>query len=137
MIILPEPPADPPNGFITLELALKRDQTVWFIAAQPTDLVLTPVQRQRTSTGAWKYVNQPARPSQRLRIISMSASQKPTLTDNGIEREIDLTLLGPWDAQIDIGDWWRDGEGLFYEVLEMVPHNGYETRALVVKKGHG
>jgi hypothetical protein len=67
----------------------------------------------------------------------MSASQKPTITDDGIEREIDLTLLGPWDAQLDIGDWWRDGEGLKYEIIEMVPYNGYEVRALVVKSGHG
>lgn len=137
MIILPDPPEEMPPGYINLELAAKRDQTEWFIAANPTWLTLIPTKRTRTSSGAVTYVDQPPRPPQKLRIISMSASQKPTLTDNGIEREIDLTLLGPWNAQIDIGDWWRDGEGLFYEVLEMVPSNGYEVRALVVKKGHG
>ena len=136
-IILPNPPEPMPDGFINLELAVKRDQTEWFIAANPITLTLTPTRRERTSSGAFTLVNLPNRSPQRLRLISMSASQKPTLTDNGIEREIDLTLLGPWDAQIDIGDWWRDGEGLFYEVLEMVPFNGYEVRALVVKKGHG
>jgi hypothetical protein len=137
MIILPDPPPDMPPGYINLELAAKRDQTVWFIAAHPAWLTLTPVKKERSSSGGTHYVNLPPRPPQKLRLISMSASQKPTITDNGIEREIDLTLLGPWDAQIDIGDWWRDGEGLYYEVLEMVPFNGYEVRALVVKKGHG
>jgi hypothetical protein len=137
MIILPEPPAELPPGFITLEMALKRDQTAWFIAANPVTLTLTPIRKDRTSSGASVIVDLPPRAPQKLRLISMSASQKPTITEDGVEREIDLTLLGPWDAQIDIGDWWRDGEGLLYEVIEMVPHNGYETRALVVKKGHG
>jgi hypothetical protein len=138
MIILPTPPEENlPDGYINLELAVKRDQTEWFIAANPIWLTLTPTKKQKTGTGGYTEVNLPNRPVQKLRLISMSASQKPKITDNGIEREIDLTLLGPWNAQIDIGDWWRDGEGLFYEVLEMVPFNGYEIRALVVKKGHG
>lgn len=137
-IILPPPPeTNLPDGYITTEQAVQRDLTEWFINANPVWLTLTPISRQRTSTGGYKDVNLPARPTQKLRLISMSASQKPTITDNGVEREIDLTLLGPWNAQIDIGDWWRDGEGLYYEVIEMVPSNGYEVRALVVKKGHG
>lgn len=136
-IILPKPPDPPPLGYITLELQMLRDQTEWFIAARPIDLTLTPVKSQRTSTGGTTRTNLPARPAQRLRLISMSDSQKPTITEDGVEREIDLTLLGPWDAQIDIYDWWRDGEGLLYEVVEMVPYNGYEVRALVVKSGHG
>jgi hypothetical protein len=82
-------------------------------------------------------VDLPERPVQRMRLISMSASQKPKITEDGIEREIDLTLLGSWDCQLDIGDHWTDGEGLSYEVIEMVPYNGYEVRALVVKAGHG
>lgn len=136
-IILPKPPDPPPSGYITLEHQMLRDQTEWFIAARPIDLTLTPVRRERTNTGGTRAINLAPRPVQRLRLISMSDSQKPTITDDGIEREIDLTLLGPWDAQIDVGDWWRDGEGLHYEVVEMVPYNGYEVRALVVKSGHG
>lgn len=136
-IILPSPPDQPPTGYISLELALLRDQTEYFIAAHPIELIVTPVRRQKTSSGGVAQMNMPARPVQRLRLISMSASQKPTITDDGIEREIDLTLLGPWNAQLDVGDWWRDAEGLLYEIVEMVPYNGYEVRALVVKSGHG
>lgn len=132
------PPPDPmPPGFITVELALLREQTIWFIAANSIDLVLIPVVIQRTASGGYNVINQSPRPPQRMRLISMSADQRPTITEDGVEREIDLTLLGRWDAQIDIGDWWRDGEGLLYEVIEMVPYNGYEVRALVTKKGHG
>lgn len=135
-IILPRPPEPLPDGFISLELALLRDQTSYFIAANPSDLILNPVRTEKTQSGSMRKIALVPRPVQRLRLISMSASQKPTLTDDGIEREIDLTLLGTWDAQIDIGDWWRDAEGLLYEVIEMVPFNGYEVRALVVKSGH-
>lgn len=136
-IILPSPPDPQPTENIALELQLLRDQTEWFIAANPIDLIVYPVKRQKVAGGGVASVPLPARPRQRLRLISMSYSQKPTITDNGIEREIDLTLLGPWDAQLDVGDNWRDGEGLHYEIVEMVPYNGYEVRALVVKNGHG
>lgn len=136
-LILPNPPAPAPQDSLSLELQIARDQTEWFIAARPMSLILTPTQRVKTGGGGMARVNQANRALQKLRLISMSASQKPTITEDGVEREIDLTLLGPWDAQIDVGDWWRDGEGLYYEVVEMVPFNGYEVRALVVKSGHG
>lgn len=136
-IILPSPPDPLPSGFISLELALLRDQTSYFIAANPIDLIVTPVRRQKTAAGGVAVLNLPVRPRQRMRLIAMSASQKPTITDDGIEREIDLTLLGTWDAQLDVGDWWRDAESLLHEIIELVPYNGYEVRALVVKSGHG
>lgn len=136
-IILPNPPEPMPSGYINLEMQLLRDQTEWFIAARPIDLVLIPVQMQRLANGGYAEVNLSPRPPQRMRLISMSADQRPTITEDGIEREIDLTLLGRWDAEIDLGDWWRDGEGLYYRVMELVPYNGYEVRALITKKGHG
>lgn len=136
-IILPKPPEPTPDGYISLELAVLRDQTTYFIAANPMTLLLTPTRDDRTSQGGVRKVNLPTRPPQKVRLISQGDSQRPTITEDGIEREIDLVLLGEWDAQIDIGDWWRDGEGLLYEVIEMVPYNGYEVRALVVKSGHG
>jgi hypothetical protein len=136
-IILPPPPSPVPDGFIGQELAVNRDLTEWFIAANPIWLRVTPVKKQKTGAGGTALVNLPERPPQRMRLISMNASQKPKITDDGIEREIDLTLLGPWDCQLDVGDWWVDGEGLRYEIVEMVPFNGYEVRALVVKSGHG
>jgi hypothetical protein len=136
-IILPPPPEISPEVDVSLELKVLRDQTEWFIAWNSIDLILTPVKRMKTTSGGTAQVNMSPRPLQKLRLISMFYTQKPTITDDGIEREIDLTLLGPWDAQIDVGDWWRDGEGLIYDVVELVPYNGYEVRALVVKRGHG
>lgn len=136
-IILPRPPTSEPQGQIPLEMQLLRDQTEWFIQANPFDLILIPINRVKQPGGGVAKVNQPPRAVQRLRLISMSYSQKPVITDDGIEREIDLTLLGAWDSEIDIGDHWRDGEDLWYEVVEMVPYNGYEVRALIVKNGHG
>lgn len=136
-IILPPPPGVVPDGFVSMELAVNRDLTTWFIAANSIWLRVTPVRKQRTGSGGTALVNLPERVPQKMRLISMSASQKPKITDDGIEREIDLTLLGEWDCQLDVGDWWVDGEGLKYEIVEMVPYNGYEVRALVVKSGHG
>lgn len=136
-IVLPPPPGPVPDGFVSMELAVNRDLTTWFIAANPIWLRVTPVRQEKKAGGGVALVNLPERPVQKMRLISMSASQKPKITDDGVEREIDLTLLGEWDCQLDVGDWWRDGEGLHYEIVEMVPFNGYEVRALVVKSGHG
>jgi hypothetical protein len=136
-IILPRPPSPDPNDEqISLELQILRDQTEWFINANPSRLILTPTNKTKDGQGGFTRINLSPRPLQTLRVIAMSDSQKPTLTDDGVEREIDLTLLGPWDAQIDIGDWWRDGENLYYSVIELIPYNGYEVRALVIKQGH-
>lgn len=136
-IILPPPPGAAPGGDIGIELGVQRELTTWFIAANPIWLRVTPVKKQRTTSGGQALVDLPERPVQKMRLISMSASQKPKITEDGVEREIDLTLLGEWDCQLDVGDHWRDGEGLAYEIVEMVPYNGYEVRALVVKSGHG
>jgi hypothetical protein len=136
-IILPPPPPPVPDNLISQELAVQRDLTEWFIAANPIWLRVTPVNKVRKPGGGTALVNLPDREPQRMRLISMSASQKPKITEDGIEREIDLTLLGSWDCQLDVGDHWTDGEGLSYEIVEMVPYNKYEVRALVVKSGHG
>lgn len=137
-VILPRPPSpDPNDGGVSLELQMQRDLTEWMIEPRKMWLILTPVRKMSDGAGGYLTAPLPSRPPQEFRLIAMSDSQKPTVTDDGVEREIDLTLLGKWDAQVDIGDTWRDGEGLNYQVVEMVPYNGYEVRALVVKSGHG
>lgn len=135
--VLPRPPGPEPSGDISLELQIQRDLTEWFIAANQSEIALTPVRKIADGAGGYHEQNMQARPPQEFRIIAMSYSQKPTITEDGVEREIDLTLLGKWDAQVQINDWWRDAENQLFKVIELVPYNGYEVRALVVKHGHG
>lgn len=44
------------------------------------------------------------------------------------------TLIGAWDAQIEIGDTWTDGDTK-YRVVSLLQNNGYETRAAVEATG--
>lgn len=124
-------------GPTTEEMTLQRDLTQWFIDADPSDVILIPQSRVRTSSGGSQYVDQAARAVQKMRMIRMSHTQKPVITEDGKERQIDFTLLGTWDSVMAVNDYWRDAEGLKYEIVELVPYNGYERKGLVVKHGHG
>lgn len=136
-IIVPEPPRSDPQVDIAIELEYQRNLTTWFIEFEPLDVVLIPRLRTRTASGGSTYADLPPRRVQRMRLIRMSSAQKPLVTQDGRERIIDFTLMGQWDAEMAVGDHWRDLEGLLYEVVELVPSNGYERKALVVKHGHG
>lgn len=136
-IVVPDPPRSDPEIDLSAELKYQRRLTEWFIEFEPTDIALIPVQRVRTPSGGSRYEDLPPRRVQRFRVIRMSHTQRPLITEDGKERQIDLTLLGQWDAEMQVGDYWRDGEGLKYEIVELVPFNSYERKALVVKHGHG
>lgn len=122
------------DGLSFGELTVQRRLTKIFIACDPTDLALTPRTRVRTPTGGWSYVDGPARPTQRFKLIRMSANQKPTTTVDGQVRIIDFTLLGLWDAQVGLYDYWRDDASHVYEVVEIVPEIGYQTKALIERR---
>lgn len=136
-IVIPDPPRTDPEIDISLELQVQRNNTTWFIEFDPSDLILIPHTRARTASGGSKYQAGTPRVEQRLRVLPRSDFQKPLFVDSGKERQIDLTLLGEWNAVMAVGDQWTDDEGQKCEIVEMVPFNGYEQKGLVVKHGHG
>jgi hypothetical protein len=137
-IVFPDPPIpDPPDVDVTFEMQVQRENTDWFIAFDARDIVLVPHTRVRTASGGSKFEAGSPRVVQRFRIILRTDFTKPTPTEDGKERVFDLTLLGSWNAEMDIGDRWTDSEGQKFEIVEFVPFNGYERKALVVKHGHG
>lgn len=120
------------------ELRAKRKQTSSFIAAGPLSVTLTPSKRTKTPTGYTSVAGTP-RPAQRMRLIDQST----TLVGNtpgrlrsamGEERKITHQLLGEYDALMAVGDFWLDG-GARYEIDELLPDNGYERRAKVIRYG--
>lgn len=44
-------------------------------------------------------------------------------------------LLGAYDAQIGLYDVWTDTQGNSWQVTDLLPYNGYERRASVIKFG--
>lgn len=136
-IVIPDPERSDPELDLANELQIQRDLTRWFIESDPKDIILIPHARVRTASGGSKYEAGSPRVVQRFRVLPRTDFQKPLFTEDGKERQIDLTLLGEWDAAMEIGDQWTDSEGQRYEIVEFVPDNRYQRKALVVKHGHG
>lgn len=126
------------EGWDPDELNMLRYNTSAFIAAHPSVIELTPRERVRAGTGL-SFVDGEPRPAQVLRVIDQSSSRSasPGLVtgSDGKERQAEHQVLGDWDAEIGLYDWWASAEGFRFEVAELLPYNGYERRALVVRYG--
>jgi len=138
--VVPEPDPDPPPSSPTaraVELGINRLNTAAFIAADPLILTLTPRIASRAPTGGVITQNGPERAPQTFKLIMQSPAGNSIeqRTDDGTERQVDFILLGEWDAEVAVGDWWDDENGNRWEVRAIVPTNHYETRAVV--EAHG
>jgi hypothetical protein len=51
-------------------------------------------------------------------------------TAGGVERIIDYTLLGPWDAEAAVWDRWDRGDGSYLLVVAITDGHGYEAKLL-------
>lgn len=132
------PNDDPTPSFNrAAELAVLRRQTKIFIATDPSTITLIPVAKTKNASAGWTRTDQAPRPPQQFKLITLNENAKPTVVQDGVERLVDFQLLGEWTAQMDVADYWRDDEGLKYEIVEMVPSNLYEVRGMVTKHGHG
>lgn len=132
------PGSDPiPSFDRTAELTVLRRQTKIFIATDPSVITLIPVLKVKNASAGFTRTDQAPRPSQTFKLITLNENAKPTAVQDGVERIVDFQLLGEWTAEMDVGDYWVDAENLKYEIVEMVPTNLYETRAMIVKHGHG
>lgn len=118
------------------EVRLQRLTTRRFIDADPIVVVLTP--RTRTIVGGVaKTVDGTPRPPQTMKLIMQSAAggSIEQHTGDGTERRTDFQLLGSWDSAGDIGDHWQDSSGQWWEIVAVVPENGYERRFVVESYG--
>lgn len=127
-----------PSGRSDAETKSLRHNTSAFIAANPSMIALIPRTRVKSGTGiAW--IDEDARPVQVLRLIDQSSSRSPTpgvvVSSDGQERKAEYQLLGTWDSEIGLYDYWISPEGWRHEVAQLLPYNGYEVRVLVVRYG--
>lgn len=140
MVYVPTTPAEAPPVSIwslTEELRVNRVNTTAFIAAEPLTISLQTRGRERTPSGAYAAPAASERPPQTFKLIMQSPAggSIEQRTEDGTERQVDYILLGEWDAEVEVGDYWDDEFGQRWEVVAMVPRNGYETRAVV--EAHG
>lgn len=119
------------------ELAAQRRITAAYIAANPSSITLIPRKLVKSGTGT-TWQDQPPRPAQTFRLIdqsSPSGNQPTATTIDGAQRKVQYQLLGAWDTVVGLRDYWIDAEGFRCEVAELLPDNGYEQRAQVVRYG--
>lgn len=120
-----------------VELASQRKNTLAFIKANPLTLQLIP-RSKVTDGGGSRWVKGNPRAPQTFRLIDQSTARIPTTvivrTSDGQERVAEFMLLGEHDSTVELWDIWEDA-GKTYEVAQLFPHNGYETRAAVVRLG--
>lgn len=130
-IVLPDPVfADP-------ELDVNRRLTKAFIDRLPLEVVLVPRTRTRTASGGFALVEGPARDPQIMTLIesgTVDGTPRPVAAQDGVDRVIDFTLLGEWDAQLARYDTFTH-QGKDWEIIDLFHDNGYERRALVSRRG--
>lgn len=121
------------------ELVVNRKNTKAFIAARPSTLALIPVQKTKTASGGTTYSDLPPRAEQVLRLIQTTEAigNVPGLLTSldGRQLKVISQLLGPYDAEMAVGDHWMDENGKRCEIGELLPYNGYERRAQVIRYG--
>lgn len=121
-----------------IERAVQQKITRYFIEANPLKIVLVPQVSARTASGGVHKTDGTPRAAQRLRLIDQSsaAGNSPGLsrTTDGAERKATHQLLGETGALMAVDDYWL-ADGGRYVITEMLPDNGYETRALVTFHG--
>lgn len=123
----------PPAG---KELEIQRQTTLRFIDARPTLLALTPRASIKSGSGV-RDQNLTPRAAQVARLIEVAAGAGPIPTPDGFQDRSTFELLLPWDGSVGNRDFWVDGSGVRWEVTDILPFNGYEVRAEVVRLGTG
>lgn len=125
-------------GRSATELRVNRINTLAFIEA---DLRLITLHTQipvRSGTGT-KMTPGPDRPTQKARLgdqtRTFNAFPGKATGSDGTARDMQYQLIMLWDAEIAKNDWWMDVDGYRWDVLDILPDNGYERRAEVRRHG--
>jgi hypothetical protein len=136
-IPFPSTPLPPQVADTAYELWVQRRITHAFIRAEPVDIGLSRRSSSRTALGGVMKTFSRQLPTQTFKLIMQSpaGASIEQRSDDGTERRVDYVLLGEWDADVEVGDYWDDESGERNEVTSMIPYNGYETRANV--EGYG
>lgn len=133
-------PIVPPftEGRSQIELDVNKANTTAFIDANPMLITLIP-QVLTKSGGGTRYVPGPARPGQKARLVdqtrTFAAQPGLVVAGDGKQRLIQYQIVMEFDAQIGKEDYWVDTDGIRWNVLDLLPNNGYERRAEVMRHG--
>lgn len=112
-------------------LTAQRKVTAAFIADDPTVVVLVPRVRATTASGGFTDTPGTPRDPQIVKLSELNFGTPPLVTIAGVERVVDYHLIGPWDMEIAVDDYWTDEAGTRYEVVGFTEGWSYMIKALV------
>lgn len=122
-------------GLIDLHLNEARYGRQQYINAKPTVITLQPtrdgVNPVAKPGGGHDFPKPAARAPQTFRLVAQpSEPVEHGAHDDGFTRKVEYMLVGAYDAIVEIGDTWDEGDFHFH-VDSLQPYNGYEVRANV------
>lgn len=134
-IIVPSPPQAPGGvGGIGSEIDIQRKLTLAFIDTAPVMINLVPRVRAKQPAGGFSFQDQTPRGPQRMRLVEPSGLPILLTGSDGVQREMEMILLGRWDCDLEKYDIFDFG-GRAYEVAQLYFPNGWEQRAEVIRFG--
>lgn len=131
---MPFVPQPDPGGVLATELKMQRRQTNAFIAAKPIDVRLNRVDTAPNGSGGFTRLPPTTQPEQRLRLQDTNYQTPIRQLLDGEEVQPQFVLIGPYDADIQRGDWFFIN-GKKYEVVFVHENTSYEVKAEVVYRG--
>lgn len=115
-----------------VELSMQRMATAQYISAKPKTIVLHS--RARTMVnGTMKTANTGVRAPQIFRLVWLSEDGIHERPPEG-SRKFDFAIIGNYDAEVAIGDFWKEGDQEFV-VENITPSNGWEVKAYGISHG--
>lgn len=118
------------------EIAVNRKNTAAFIDADYELVTLTPRTKTRSNTGGFTWTKAAPRAPQKFHFGERVTNAMPNNhVPGGTQRTEDYTLLGNWDAAIEVNDIFTRSDGSEWEVVALQTENGYERRATVIRYG--
>lgn len=116
------------------ELAVQRDLTTAFIAADPNNTVLMRQARTANGSGGWVLGPPVALPSQVTRLIPLQSGATERHSQDGKLVQPTYALLAEWDADMQRGDKFTLN-GRRYEVVFINENQSYELKGEVIYLG--
>lgn len=121
--------------FTGIATGLLRYTTNWYISQTATIAGNISIQLQRKvavpKPGGGSDFDTIGIPPQTFRLTNQTIQNgiDYSSNDDGMARRDLYMLIGQWDADIQINDWWTDATGQ-WRVDGLLPNNGFETRAV-------
>lgn len=121
---------------ILVGLEENRQLTEAFIMVSPVSLALQPRTSVADGTGGRLKPTGTPRSPQVFSLLepSYSGFSEPLVTADGKQYTVDFMLLGRYDAVVAVDDVFTY-DGREYKIVAVMPDNGYEKRAVVLRHG--